>query len=195
MWPNVERSLDFFLAFERESRGEVARIQVECGGAISFALSDGEPFTLTARADRIDVLRSGGGRLIDYKSGAPPGPNEVKVGFAPQLTLEAAILKRGGFKGIGALEPERAIYVKLGGMNGGALWDAAGARADASVAALADEHLSELKALLDQFAHPRTPYLSRPFPKFASRFSAYDHLARVKEWSATGGGADAGEES
>ena len=192
-WPNVERSLDFFLDFERKSRGEVERIHVERGGAISFPLSDGA-FTLTARADRIDILRSGGATLIDYKSGAPPGAKEVKAGFSPQLTLEAAILKRGGFEGIGALEPERAIYVKLGGMNGGEVRDAAGARADGSVGALAEEHLSELRALLDQFADPRTPYLSRPFPKFASRFSPYDHLARVKEWSATGGEADAGEE-
>ena len=41
--------------------------------------------------------------------------------------------------------------------------------------------------LLDAFAREETPYLSRPFPKFAPRFSDYDHLARVKEWSATGG--------
>ena len=26
-------------------------------------------------------------------------------------------------------------------------------------------------------------YLSRPYPKYAKRFSDYDHLARVKEWS------------
>ena len=30
-------------------------------------------------------------------------------------------------------------------------------------------------------------YLSRPFPKFARKYSEYDHLARVKEWSAAGG--------
>ena len=41
--------------------------------------------------------------------------------------------------------------------------------------------------LLEQFARPETPYLSRPYPKFAKAFGDYDHLARVKEWSATGG--------
>ena len=50
------------------------------------------------------LSRSGGAALIDYKTGAPPGVNEVKVGFAPQLTLEAAMLARGGFPGLPALE-------------------------------------------------------------------------------------------
>ena len=63
--------------------------------------------------------RSGGARLIDYKSGAPPGPSEVKVGFAPQLTLEAAMLRRGGFQGAAAARSRaEALYLKLGGAEG-----------------------------------------------------------------------------
>ena len=42
------------------------------------------------------MLRDGGARLIDYKSGTPPGKKEVTIGLAPQLTLEAAILMQGG---------------------------------------------------------------------------------------------------
>ncbi len=57
--------------------------------------------------------------MIDYKTGAPPGNKEVEVGFAPQMTLEAAMLKRGAFEAIGPLEPEGAIYLKLGGADGG----------------------------------------------------------------------------
>ena len=58
----------------------------------------GRSFKLTARADRIDVLKGGGAMLIDYKTGAPPGHRaRSKVGFAPQLTLEAAMLARGAF--------------------------------------------------------------------------------------------------
>ena len=53
-----------------------------------------------ARAPTASTRCSTGERaLIDYKSGPPPGAKEVKVGFAPQLTLEAAILVRGGFRG------------------------------------------------------------------------------------------------
>jgi ATP-dependent helicase/nuclease subunit B len=46
--------------------------------------------------------------------------------------------------------------------------------------------------LLDQFRDETTPYIPRPFPKYAAKYNDYDHLARVKEWSATGGVA--GEE-
>ena len=55
----------------------------------------------------------------------------------------------------------------------------------------AARHFADLKVLLDQFVDPETPYLSRPMPKFASRFADYDHLARVKEWSLAGGAGDA----
>ena len=114
-WPNIEKSLDFVLDFERQSRGDIQRVWVERRGEIVFPLASGAPFKLTARADRIDALASGGARLIDYKSGTPPGANEVKVGFAPQLTLEAAMLRRGGFDGLPALEADEALYLKLGG--------------------------------------------------------------------------------
>ncbi len=184
-WPGVEKAIDFVLGFEARNRGAIERIWVERHGEIVFPLKDGEPFKLTARADRIDALTIGGATLIDYKSGPPPSVKEVNVGFAPQLTLEAAILMRGGFEGLAKMKPARALYLKLGGRDGGEERDAAGARA--VIAELADKHFDELVALLDAFTEPGTPYLSRPFPKFASRFCDYDHLARVKEWSAAAG--------
>jgi ATP-dependent helicase/nuclease subunit B len=182
-WPRIETGLDFFLAFERKSRPNTERVLVEQQSAVPIPLASGAPFKLSARADRIDVLRSGGARLIDYKSGTPPGAREVEVGFAPQLTLEAAILRRGGFPGLPALDPAEALYLKLGGPGGGVEKRAGGEKAD--IGKLAEKHFSELKLLLDQFCREETPYFSRPFPKFASRFSDYDHLARVKEWSTT----------
>jgi ATP-dependent helicase/nuclease subunit B len=190
-WPNIEKGLDFFLAFERRTRSAIAQIWVERQGAIAVPLASGTPFKLSARADRIDVLQSGGARLIDYKSGAPPGANEVQVGFAPQLTLEAAMLRQSGFEGLPTLETEQALYLKLGGGNGGEVKPAGGKQAD--IRKLAEQHFAGLKMLLDAFACADTPYLSRPFPKFVPRFSDYDHLARVKEWSATGGESDSGD--
>jgi ATP-dependent helicase/nuclease subunit B len=190
-WPNVEKSLDFVLDFERRSRDAATRVSVEQRGEILVPLNVGASFKLTARADRIDVLRSGRARIIDYKSGTPPGTKEVEVGFAPQLTLEAAMLRQGGFKNLPPLEVESALYLKLGGQAGGKEIRAGGETAD--IRKLADKHFAELKKLLDQFAREETPYLARPFPKFASRYSNYDHLARVKEWSATAGEGDASD--
>ena len=187
-WPNIEKAIDFFLDFERRNRDAIAHVCVERRGETVLPLCDGQAFKLTARADRIDILRWGNATLIDYKSGSPPGAKEVKIGLAPQLTLEAAILMRGGFEGLDAMRPERALYLKLGGPDGGKERPAGGE--DANICELAERHFAELKPLLDQFADPATPYLSRPIPKFASRYEDYDHLARVKEWSLTGGDAN-----
>jgi ATP-dependent helicase/nuclease subunit B len=187
-WPRIERGLDAFLAFDAERRALAERIFVEQGGRLEFPLADGSIFTLTARADRIECLRGGGAALIDYKSGSPPGTSEVQVGFAPQLTLEAAMLSRGGFACLAGVEVVSALYFKLGGAHGGEVRELK--FKGATFAEIVERHFAGLKALLDQFADPSTPYLSRPYPKFAKRAGAWDHLARVKEWSATGGFSD-----
>ena len=190
-WPNIEKGLDFFLAFERKTRDAIAQIWVERQGAIPVPVGNGGSFELRARADRIDILQLGGARLIDYKSGAPPSAKEVKAGFSPQLTLEAAMLRQGGFEGLPQLEAREALYLKLGGPAGGEEKHAGGK--SENILALAEQHFVGLQTLLGAFACDETPYLSRPFPKFIPRFSDYDHLARVKEWSATGGESDTGD--
>ena len=38
--------------------------------------------------------------ILDYKTGQPPTGKQVRMGLSPQLTLEAAILREGGFAGI-----------------------------------------------------------------------------------------------
>ena len=102
-WPNIEKGLDFFLAFERKTRSWSCRNLGRAAGRDSASAREAAvPFKLSARADRIDVLRSGGARLIDYKSGAPPTAKEVKAGFSPQLTLEAAMLRPGRIRGAAA---------------------------------------------------------------------------------------------
>jgi ATP-dependent helicase/nuclease subunit B len=190
-WPNIEKGLDFFLAFERDTRDSIVQAWVERQGALVLPLESGAPFKLSARADRIDFLRSGGARIIDYKSGGPPKAKDVKAGFSPQLTLEATMLQQGGFEGLPPLETEQAIYLKLGGATGGEEKHAGGK--GENIRDLAELHFAGLKMLLEAFACEDTPYLSLPFPKFAPRFSDYDHLARVKEWSATGGESDTGD--
>jgi ATP-dependent helicase/nuclease subunit B len=189
-WPRIAEGLETFLSFDAEHRELAARIWVELDGRLEIPLRDGSIFRLTARADRIERLRDGGAALIDYKTGAPPGLAEVRVGFAPQLTLEAAILARGGFAEIGTLEATAATYLKLGGADGGFVRELK--FKDESFAEVVERHFAGAKDLLEQFRDEQTPYLSRPFPKFAGRGGDYDHLARVSEWSATGGFASGG---
>ncbi|MBV8471979.1 MAG: double-strand break repair protein AddB, partial [Hyphomicrobiales bacterium] len=188
-WPRIADGFTAFLAFDAERRVGAARILIEQNGRLDVTLPDGSSFALTARADRIEALRDGGAALIDYKTGSPPGKREVQVGFAPQLTLEAAMLARGGFAGVTGLKAIEALYFKLGGAAGGEVKPLD--FKDASFAEVVELHFEGLVTLLTQFADPDTPYLSRPYPKYAKNAGTYDHLARVKEWSATGGLSDA----
>ena len=43
--------------------------------------------------------------ILDYKTGQPPTGKQVRMGLSPQLTLEAAILREGGFEDIAAARP------------------------------------------------------------------------------------------
>ena len=76
-----------------------------------------------------------------------------------------------------------ALYVKLGGPDGG---EEKTVNLD-----LIEDHFRELVELLNQFRDEATAYPPRPFPKYVKKYNAYDHLARVKEWS-RGGEADEG---
>jgi ATP-dependent helicase/nuclease subunit B len=184
-WPRIEQGFDYFIGFDRERRENVAQILAEEYGSLPIALADGSPFTLSAVADRIEISKWGLIYLVDYKTGAMPGVNEARVGFAPQLTLEAAMLARGAFKNAPRQAPMGALYLKLGGAKGG---EERGLNfKEETLADVAEEHYAALVAMLDQFADEATPYSPRPYPKFVGAFGVYDHLARVKEWSASGG--------
>jgi ATP-dependent helicase/nuclease subunit B len=182
-WPRIERGLDHALAFERERRMQARDIFVETRGAWTLPLSDGTKFVLSAVADRIEVDGSGAASVFDYKTGKPPSNKQVEIGLSPQLTLEAAMIEAGAFQGVGKHRVNGAAYIHLGGAAATQWleWK------DKSFSDVVSDHCIQLVSLLEQFREERTPYPSRPFVEFASRFGDYDHLARVKEWSRGGG--------
>ena len=51
----------------------------------------------------------------------------------------------------------------------------------------ADHALAKLTELVAKFADPDVPYSSLVHPMWSTHYGTYDHLARVKEWSLTGG--------
>lgn len=183
--PRFERIARWFVGIEAERRDAVARTVCEARGSIDIAGPAG-PFTLTARADRIDMLADGSLVLIDYKTGAPPSAKEVAAGYAPQLPLEAAIALAGGFPEVPGTAVSALEYWRLkGGETGGEI-RAAGADAGG----LAATALEGVRGLVEVFDLPETPYRARPHPDYAPRFSDYLHLARVKEWAALGEGEE-----
>jgi ATP-dependent helicase/nuclease subunit B len=58
-------------------------------------------------------------------------------------------------------------------------------------AAASLEVLDRLRALIDRFENEDQAYLSSTAPRTGIRFPGdYDHLARIKEWSKSGGEPD-----
>jgi ATP-dependent helicase/nuclease subunit B len=114
----------------------------------------------------------------------------VSTGLAPQLTLEAAMLRKGGFAAIpaGAAVAELAYVLLKGGVPPGkhSALDFEKGTPDTQ----ADSALEKLTTLLTRFEDENVPYRSLVHPMWKARYGDYDHLARVKEWSATGGPED-----
>ena len=189
-WPRIVDALARFLDFDAARREAGSVVHIETPGALAIDLPGAPSFTLSAEADRIEILPDGRAAIIDYKTGAPPGQKEIAVGFAPQLTLEAAMLARGAFPGAPTAEAAELVYFKLGGAEGGKAAPFKPPK-DQTLDGIVAAHFAGLKQMLAQFADPATPYIPRPYPKFLGRGSDYDHLARVREWALSGGEDDA----
>jgi ATP-dependent helicase/nuclease subunit B len=180
-WPRFQSVARWLVAHERGRRPEVARTFCEIKGELPIAAPGGE-FVLHARADRVDLLRDGSLALIDYKTGQPPTAREVAAGYAPQLPLEAAIARFGGFDGLDPAEVSRMLYWRLkGGTDGGEERSAGD-----EPARLTGEAVEGLAALIATFDDERTPYAARPHPDRAPKYSDYQHLARLREWATAG---------
>jgi ATP-dependent helicase/nuclease subunit B len=176
-WPRFERIADWFIAQEVARRIDIQRSASEIKGRLDIDAAHA-PFTLTATADRIDRLADGGYEIIDYKTGAIPRARDIEHGFAPQLALEAVILREGGFPGLPAGPVRRLAYWRLGG--GDPPGEIKPVKADAEE--LAAAALDGLKAMIAAFDDPDTPYAAIPRPGHAPRFNDYAHLARLREW-------------
>jgi ATP-dependent helicase/nuclease subunit B len=185
-WPRFLRIAEWLARFEIARRAKLSRFDAEIGGSVVIPFG-AEEFKLTVRADRIEHLKDGSFAVLDYKTGAPPTERQVRTGLSPQLTLEAAILRQGGFKDIASgASVAQLVYVRLrGGAVAGEEQRLAykqGGTPDED----ADTALAKLTKLVAQFADPATPYYSLLHPMWSNHYGTYDHLARVQEWSLTG---------
>jgi len=172
-WPRFERIARWLV--DEERLGVIESLS-ECEGSWTLPARGG-PFTITAKADRIDRLVEGGFLLVDYKTGSVPQAKQVQAGFALQLPLEGAILRDGGFKGVNG-SPAALEYWRLSG------GEPAGERCridPGDPGALIDRVVARVEALINRFDDPATPYLAVPSSLWAPRYSDYRHLERLAE--------------
>ncbi|WP_445680298.1 double-strand break repair protein AddB [Radicibacter daui] len=181
-WPRFEAVAAWFLATEQERRQHARPLATEVKGSVTLAGPVG-PFELYGRVDRIDRHRADSSlEIIDYKTGQPPTDAAVRTGAAPQLPLLGLIAEMGSFEGIAAGSKVGALaYWHLSGR------DPAGKEqpVKAEIGMLIEMARDGLLRLIAEFDQEAMPYLSRPRPEHAPRYSDYEHLARVAEWSLT----------
>lgn len=173
---------EWLAAHEATRAANVKDSYVELSGSLRLDLPSG-PFTVTAKADRIDELADGGFEIIDYKTGQAPSGKKVKNHESPQLTLEAAILRGGGFatpKGVlqGGLASSASVL---------SYWQIGGGMPAAKIStplvaddALIDGAVDMVSNLIEAYRDETRPYAAHIRP--ARDGGAYDHLARRAEW-------------
>jgi ATP-dependent helicase/nuclease subunit B len=182
-WPRFLRIAHWFARWDAARRSAIAAIEAEIRGEISVPLEDGA-FKLSGVADRIERAADGRYVILDYKTGSARSEKQVRTGLAPQLTLEAAMLRHGGFKAIprGASVAEIAYVLLKGGEPPGRYEEVK--FKEGTPDSHAERALQKLTMLAQRFDSDKEPYRSLVHPMWTTHYGDYDHLARVKEWSA-----------
>ncbi|MGJ3230718.1 MAG: double-strand break repair protein AddB [Oceanicaulis sp.] len=190
--PRFARMAAFLANWEAQRRALGFRpVAIESKGEMVLDVPQG-PFTLTGRADRIDMRPDGALDIIDYKTGGAPSKKEVAAGFAPQLPLTAAMAARGGFDDCPSHEPGDLVYVRIsGGKTPGEECSVLKKPGTEEASVLAEDAREALAAWIMQFDDERRTYPSQPRAKYTNQWGDYDHLARRKEWASAA--EDAGE--
>ena len=175
-----QRTIDWYLSAWRTPR--LAGIQetwLEVDGETAFEFA-GEPFKLTAQADRIELRKDGTLAIVDFKTGAPPSNTQISAGLEQQMPLQAVIAEDGGFKNVPGKPVAALEYVAFK-----AAYNAAPVKVkDKSISDLAVDARTGLQTLLDGYGRAEQPYLSVPRIQFISKYAGdYDRLARRAEWA------------
>nr|WP_319385424.1 double-strand break repair protein AddB [uncultured Roseibium sp.] len=185
-WPRFQKIAAGFVAFENRREQQIDNRFLEIGGGVELRLP-GFEFRLRGRADRIDILKSGGLSVIDYKTGQVPSQKQVDALLSPQLSLEAAMVRRAGFKGVPADRPvSELLYLQLKGGDE-AVVEILRNPKERDLEDLVEDAWTRLEQLIAHYCNPDTGYLSRARVMRGRALDGdYDHLARAQEWALGG---------
>jgi double-strand break repair protein AddB len=173
-WPAIRaiwfarlaRHADWFVAGEAERRLRAEPLAQEARGHRAVEGLPA-PFTVTAKADRIDRAPEGYA-IYDYKSGGLP-----KDRTHLQLPLEAAIAEIGGFEDLPAAPTWHLELISIG-------------QADSRPFDRVPERVAEtwalLATLIAAYQSGESGFTARLRPAQLVYQSDYDHLARHGEW-------------
>lgn len=193
-WRRFAAFVPWFVRWDAARRQASGAVLVETDGALALDLAHGQRLTLSTRADRMEQRSDGRLAILDYKTGAPPGVNEVLSGLNPQLTLTAALAARGAFRALPARAAEGGVelgYLRVAGPRG-----VGEARTIVSkkepLEEVIERQFAALVSHLNEYLNGLRGFVSHRRPKKRAYRSDYDHLARHLEWS-LGGEAEGDE--
>ena len=170
-----------FLDFERERDAQVRQRHAEIEGLWSLPMG----FALKGRADRVDEMVDGSLQILDFKTGSVPAPGAMKAFEAPQLLLEAQMAKAGAMEGIAPADSSALSYIKIGLGPEAFLPKPFSLDNGHTIMSAADEIARRMQGHVDFFLFNDNPMPARILPLKTQRFpGAYDHLARMDEWTA-----------
>lgn len=180
--PRFEIIARWFIQHEEGWRVRAKFKAAEVVGEMALDVN-GHDFVISGRADRVDLMHGENGAgyaLIDYKSAGAFKEKKLKNGELPQLPLEAMMLEKGAFEGLGAGHTHYIGYWKLsGGKMGGEV---------VSIEGKLDETVAKVKeaviALIEMFWREDLPFYAVPDLTNAPRYNDYEHVSRLKEWAA-----------
>lgn len=168
----LERTADWFLETEALRRSDAIPTVIEDKETIALPTLD---FSLTAKVDRIDRRNDGCVVVYDYKTGKPPSLNEMTY-FDKQLLLEAAMVERGAFAGLGPAEVAHVAHISLGSKPE--------EKRHKLKDGLVDTTWDELGKLIAAYQVRSRGYSSRRALQ-REKDRDYDQLARFGEWDET----------
>ncbi|MEL7490397.1 MAG: double-strand break repair protein AddB [Pseudomonadota bacterium] len=177
---HVTDTLRWFEAFHASSLEAGPTVFVETEGAWTHEIA-GAPFTLKARADRIDLQPDGFVDIYDYKSKSIPSLKQIKSDFSPQLPLTALIAREGGFDGINARGVKSFQYLRFLLRKDKDKENTLSAE-DAEAEKAVNDARDGFEKIIAHYADPDTAYLSQPRAEFVDVYGDYDQLARRREW-------------
>ncbi len=175
-WPRFIRLSDWFLEMEQKKRQGIYRSWTEIKGHLTFDTAQG-PFTIHAKADRIDVHHDRTHEIIDYKTGSLPTRKDIFEGTAVQLPLEGAISQHGTWERM--TDPSS--------LKSFSFWQLKGSLPAGDIInfpeapSMSESAFNLLRRLVDHYEQPTTPYPADPRAS-----NDYDALARRQEWRTRG---------